>query len=279
MPEDLINARTEYLLQSFISRPSSSLIIAGEYGSGLDKLCDDLTKKVLAHENTHNILLIGVEDEKSIGVDKIRELKRSLLTAVGSSDKIARVAIIKEADKLTHEAQNSLLKLIEEPSKNTLIILVVSRLGMLIDTVKSRCQIIKVLPLTKEQAKKYAQSVGVGSSEAEKAYLLSGGQAQLFADIISGENTILNESIAMAKSFVAAKPFQRLIQQKDFSDAAALHNLIDGLILIAEAGLHGPNKATRQRWKDMLGVSRQSLRLLDMSTAPKLVFLHLCTHL
>ena len=50
--------------------------------------------------------------------------------------------IIDPADLLTPEAQNALLKLLEEPPPRTLIILVAQRLGALLATVRSRCQAI-----------------------------------------------------------------------------------------------------------------------------------------
>lgn len=278
MNDELINPRTRSLVQSFISKPSSSVLLVGSEDTGAYELCDHITSTILGTAHVNNILIISPESGKSIGVEKIRELKRSLTTVAGKGQEIARVVIIRQAGKMTHEAQNSLLKLLEEPSKSTLIILLSDQLGLLLETVRSRCQIIKVLPLTKEQALAYADRSGIDPAEAQKAYLLSGGNAQLFDNIVHGKSTLASEAIAQAKAFVSAKPFERLTKQKDFSEAASLEQLLSGVILIAEAGLHGANKVTRHRWKEMLVLARYSQQLLRSSTPPKLVYLHLCTH-
>lgn len=279
MNDELINSRTLSLIQSFLRKPAHSLILSGANGSGIDQLCTDITAQILGKTHAHNILDITPESGKSIGVEMIRELKRSLMTSAGKDDRIARVAVVHQAETMTNEAQNSLLKLIEEPSKNTLIVLMTLNTNMLLETVRSRCQIIKVLPITQQQAEAYAANHNFASADVKRAYLLSGGNASLFADLLEGENTEASDAVARAKSFVTAKPFERLIQQKTLSDSDSLKELLRNLTLIAEAGLHGNNDAARTRWKNMLVTTRRCQTLLKSSTPGKLVYLYLCTNL
>ena len=77
----------------------------------------------------------GVEIVKEISINQIRELKRQ---STFTSDGEKRVIIIENFDKSTISAQNSLLKLLEEPSKNTLIILTVVDIEKLLPTISSR---------------------------------------------------------------------------------------------------------------------------------------------
>jgi len=80
--------------------------------------------------------------KKSIGVDQVRSLTQFLqLTSHGHGYKVAAAF---PADKLTNNAANSFLKTLEEPPRNTLIILVCERLTSLPATVVSRCQHIRV---------------------------------------------------------------------------------------------------------------------------------------
>lgn len=81
------------------------------------------------------------EDKKQIGVDQIRELCAALsMTSHGGGYK---VAIIDPADRMNVNAANSLLKTLEEPTADTLLILVRSRMDTLPATIASRCQRIR----------------------------------------------------------------------------------------------------------------------------------------
>ncbi|MDX1500534.1 MAG: hypothetical protein R3176_11580 [Woeseiaceae bacterium] len=84
------------------------------------------------------------EDKTTIGIEQIRDLVAELsLTSYAGNGK---VAIIAPANVMTANAANSLLKTLEEPPGNTLIVLVADRLGRLPATILSRCQRIDIVP-------------------------------------------------------------------------------------------------------------------------------------
>ncbi len=93
-----------------------------------------------AHADLH--WLERPEDKKSIGIDQVRSLVRelSLTSYLGEG----KAAVIEPADIMTTEAANSLLKTLEEPPGDTLLILVADRVGRLPATVFSRCQRIEI---------------------------------------------------------------------------------------------------------------------------------------
>lgn len=83
---------------------------------------------------------------KLLGIEDIKTLQHmALLRPVESSYK---VFIIQDANRLSEEAANCLLKILEEPSPSTRIVLLVSSLDSLPETVISRCQIIRFLNLS-----------------------------------------------------------------------------------------------------------------------------------
>ena len=67
-----------------------------------------------------------------------------------SSDGGWRVVIIDDADTMNRNAQNAMLKILEEPPKNTLLILLCHRLGAMIPTIRSRCRVLHFDPLNHE---------------------------------------------------------------------------------------------------------------------------------
>lgn len=88
-----------------------------------------------SHPDVHRY---GAEDIRSIGVDVVRELN----TMVTKSAQLGRgkVAMMYHAERMTESAANALLKTLEEPSGNTLIILMVDSSMKLLPTIVSRCQ-------------------------------------------------------------------------------------------------------------------------------------------
>ena len=66
-----------------------------------------------------------------------------------------KIYIINSADKMTKEAQNSLLKTLEEPPEYAVLILIVSNESMLLNTIKSRCIKIKFSQISNEALEEY----------------------------------------------------------------------------------------------------------------------------
>lgn len=97
-----------------------------------------------------------ISQKPHLGIELVRSLKRNLSRKPYQATQ--RLVFIPEAEKLTLEAQNALLKTLEEPPKNTFIILTLSRKEALLPTILSRAQIIsqkKTLKLGGERQKEY----------------------------------------------------------------------------------------------------------------------------
>src|SRR4030043_1408378 len=96
-------------------------------------------------ENNPDFFLI--KEETSIKIDQIRELKGKISLKPFSAKTV--VVVISEADKMTLPAQNSLLKILEEPPQSSRIILTAPGPKTLLPTIVSRCQIIHLSDETK----------------------------------------------------------------------------------------------------------------------------------
>lgn len=97
--------------------------------------------------NHPNLRIINPEGE-SIKISQIRQLKTETGYKIYEGGK--RVWIIDDAEKLTSEAANSLLKILEEPPADLIIILITSIPQILPSTIVSRCRILHFSPLKKE---------------------------------------------------------------------------------------------------------------------------------
>ncbi len=95
----------------------------------------------IASANHPDVHMIGSIDEESIKIDSVRQmLGRAGLRAYEAAMK---VFIIKDAQRLTTEAANALLKTLEEPPPHTLIILTTGLPDACLDTIKSRCHTVR----------------------------------------------------------------------------------------------------------------------------------------
>ena len=81
-----------------------------------------------------------IDDGNSIGIETVRELKATLANTSQSSYKIC---IIERIERMTREASNSFLKILEEPSLDTIFLLTTDSLQALMPTITSRCRLLR----------------------------------------------------------------------------------------------------------------------------------------
>lgn len=150
--EALINNFKQRCLKNTLSHAH---LIAGEDGVGKGKLANILAKFILNGDlDREYVDIINYSSEKSsFGVDDVRDIIEEVYKKPFEKDK--KVIIIHEGNKLTIQAQNALLKTIEEPPKGVYIIILCESLELILDTIKSRCEIYKLKPLTKSELYEY----------------------------------------------------------------------------------------------------------------------------
>lgn len=150
--EALINNFKQRCLKNTLSHAH---LIAGEDGVGKGKLANILAKFILnGYLDSEYVDIINYSSEKSsFGVDDVRDIIEEVYKKPFEKDK--KVIIIHEGNKLTIQAQNALLKTIEEPPKGVYIIILCESLELILDTIKSRCEIYKLKPLTKSELYEY----------------------------------------------------------------------------------------------------------------------------
>lgn len=146
-----------------------ALLITGDTGTGKIAFAKELVKSLLCEHPSETYYACGVcksckvylagahpdyrhvvlaDDKTQIVVDQIRSLNDFLHQS--RSYQGSRVAFISPAESLNINAANSLLKSLEEPADNSVILLVTSQLSVLLPTIKSRCQMLH-LPLPSKQ--------------------------------------------------------------------------------------------------------------------------------
>lgn len=124
-------------------------------------------------------------------IDQIRVLKKIATMKLYKGKK--RVFIISEADRMTVEASNSLLKLLEEPPEQLILILTTSRFDKLLPTIISRCQVVKFAPLNESSIKEKLIDNNIEPQQANVISRLSMGNFYKAQQLLEEDYQVLRE--------------------------------------------------------------------------------------
>lgn len=212
---------------------SHAYILSGESGMGhkslaeafaLSLLCESgkvnpcLTchscKQVLSG-NHPDLIYVTHEKPASIGVDDVRkQINDTIVIRPYSSD--YKIYIVDEAEKMTVQAQNALLKTIEEPPSYAIIILLTTNQDIFLPTILSRCIQMKLKPLKDSVIRDYLiTDLGVPEAKADiyaafargnmgRAVRIAGSEEfkQMYEEIIHMLRNIREMDISMLLNFI-----------------------------------------------------------------------------
>ncbi len=253
----LLHEATRQRLESFVGRPSHALLISGPAGAGKKHLAKQLAAALLEVapaklENHPYLHVISKPTDKSeIPIDSARQLINKLsLRVPGATRPISRVAIIEDADQLSGEAQNALLKLLEEPPAATLLILTSSWPQDILPTVISRLQKIAIQPATQAQSQAFFQG-DYKSQEIDSAWRLSRGASALLSALLAeGSDHQMKQAVEEAKKIISLKGYERLgyIQAaaKDKNHFVALLDALSRVLsVLQQTNVNSPTASSR----------------------------------
>lgn len=274
----IFHPKTAMEIDRYLSAKSPALIIQGRRGSGKATLAYFLAHRLLNMQDTatqrqpsEHILTISAS-KNQIGIDEIRKLIKYLrLKSVNIKTGIKRVVIINQAESMSLEAQNSILKVLEEPPLDSCIILTTDSSDKLLPTIISRCQLLNIRPISKAQAKDRFKLTE--KQDFDSLYNLSGGLIGLLSDLIYDRENHIQADINSAKTLLNQTVYERLTSvdniQKDDVEA-----LLNGMLKIAHSGSKlsvSKNRVVHKRWFTMLANCQTAIELLKAGAHQKLI--------
>lgn len=155
-----------------VGKRTTSIEFAKAINCGVDKedACDrcESCRKI---DSMNHPDVFSVSPEGPSGSIKIEEIRKIIYeSSLKPYEAMKRVFIINDAERMTPEAQNAFLKLLEEPPKNHILILTSSNISGILPTVTSRCKTVKFYSLSQDRIKDFLQGEGI---EEDKAVLFS----------------------------------------------------------------------------------------------------------
>jgi DNA polymerase-3 subunit delta' len=157
---------------------------------------DPLCRRIVAQSQA-SLFTLGGEEACEVGVDSIRKLNTFLNQT--PEEERWRVILIDGVDRLNRHAANALLKRLEDPPAKTVFFLTTAFPGRLLPTIRSRCHMLPLSPLSEEELGKVLYSQGLSSlpvlslsegSPGRLMRLMEGGGVTLYAalqKILKGE--------------------------------------------------------------------------------------------
>ncbi|MDA3732794.1 DNA polymerase III subunit delta' [Niameybacter massiliensis] len=169
--------------KSIAQAVAKSLLCQGE-----DKPCGKCRACLLLEAGNHPDLIYVEKDNKTTKIDTVRE-KLVKNMDVKPYQGPYKIIVVTEADTLTIEGQNAMLKTIEEPPSYGIVILITQNLAKLLPTIKSRCIHLRFSPLPYQDILEYLAP-----------YQLSERQTEIYAQFAEG-------SIGIAKKLIEDERF------------------------------------------------------------------------
>ena len=193
-----------------------------------------------------DVRIVGLDTEASrvlISIDQVREVQReaSLKPFEGRS----RVFIFDGAENLSEEAANSLLKTLEEPPDQVVLILLTSDLGALLPTLVSRCQVLELRAVAAPLVSRWLQTRhAVDPLRADEIARLAGGGPGWAINAVSNPEVLqkLDEQVTSIAALVAGSLEER------FSYAANLASSVGR----GREARHGDLSLWLGWWRDVL---------------------------
>ncbi len=164
----------------------------------------------------------GIKKESEIGIKEARKIQHQISLFPYQAD--YKIVLIDDADRMTNEAANCLLKTLEEPSGKAVLILITANSNMLLPTIISRCQVVNFSNVSVDEIKKKLKTI------PDSVVRLANGRPGLAIeylnnkDILKERDEIINKLEKLLKADLSER-FQYVEEiSKDISNSRQILN-------------------------------------------------------
>jgi DNA polymerase-3 subunit delta' len=286
LPETLRDA-TEHqpaaraALAAALASPVHAYLLAGPSGSGKRRAARafaaellaqgapdpaDARRRALADPTPHPDLVWLAPRGTQHLVDEIRQ---RVITAAAYRpfEGERRVFVIEAADAMADESQNALLKTLEEPADFVHLVLISAEPELLLDTVRSRCQEVRLRPLGEDAVVEKLESRGLGEDDDERraAARLSGGDPGR-AEFLVGEQGRELRAVAMDCANAARSgelrgaPWRRMLSAAEEAGAKAGEETVARFAALAAEAGEDEGRAGRRAAREAEEAGRRAAR-------------------
>lgn len=222
MTNILLNPQTLTQLTRVQNALPHALIITGKEGAGLDEAVEFIVR-----DTVHTPIRIIPNEKNTISVEMIRKI----YSQSNTKNTTKQIFIVEQAEKMSPSAQNALLKRLEEPLDTVYFILLTYSTQLLLPTVKSRAQMVSVLPLLDEQYKEFLDTLSIEKVKKKQIEHIAKGLPRETNKLSQDDEYFTKRSNEMstAKTFLQSDSYNKLVTIHKISKdkATTLQLLLD----------------------------------------------------
>lgn len=281
----LLNPSLRKMFERFKTNGAQALLLSGPPGAGKGFLSRKLAEDIIGVREerifTSQAGLLIHPENGAIGIDAIRELRHFLrLKTTGQH----RIVLIEDAETMTIEAQNALLKILEEPPAGTVFLMTVNGEEALRPTIYSRVQHVVMRFPAKSEIIEHFKALGFDEKKVASAYHLSDGQIGLMQSLLNDDDNVLTRQLELAKQIITSKIYDKLLLVDSLSkEKENLSPLLYALKQVCRAALVKAleNQETRiiQQWHQRIERVHDTEAMLKHNPNAKLIFTSLMLNL
>lgn len=280
--QPLFHAATNQSIQDFLKNPGHALLVTGPSGAGkgftasyiVSKLLGSTPEKIPDHPYVRWIHDL----DKAVSIEDIRTAQSLMQLRVPGKESIRRALIVEQGETMSQEAQNAFLKLLEEPPADTVIVITVTGPEAVLPTIRSRTQVLKILPPTEQQLQEYFLASHTPGA-ITKAYYLSEGYIGLMQALLEKDTDHpLVELIGTAKTLLGSTLYERLSKVDELSKQKNTQLLLQAMERVCHAALSqaiASENPAAKRWTARLQAIVDARTAASTSVQTKLLLTNL----
>lgn len=260
MIKPVINPVSEKTLIAIAKNMPQSLLLTGETGIGLS-----IASKYIAELRDIKPTIILPEKDEKIdlykGVISV-EIMRRLYDETRSKTVGDRIIIIDYAERMTVQAQNAFLKLLEEPGLGVYFILASHSTTKLLPTILSRTEKLEIRPITDSQSSKLLDLLEVTdkTKRSQLLFMASGLPAEL-TRLVNNEGYFNKRSVTVrdARELIIGTQYQKLLIAQCYKDdrQSVLALLLDMANILKRSIIANPQIDALNKIDDILNTYQQ----------------------
>jgi replication-associated recombination protein RarA len=276
--ELLLNPAANKQLERLTAKPPHALIIVAPEGAGKQAVAHQLGAELLGLkeerlDNSGKWLRIAPEGDDPFGIDVVRTAIHFMTMKAAATDaKVQRIAFLPDAQTMTKDAQNALLKLLEEPPEGSMLLLTATSERAMLPTIVSRCQVFQLSPPDSAELTARFKDAGFKDEDIKLAMSISGGLPGLATVLLDPDQQHpLHEAAGTARTLLRQTPFERLTQVDGL--AKQRQTCIDVCYILqqmAHVALLNSSGAAANRWQRILTASYDCQQALAARANAKL---------
>lgn len=229
--------------------------------------CDSCASCLKIEQNQHpDVHFIEAEGADSVKIEDIRNLQREASLRPYEGKK--KVFIVDNAHNFTPEAANAILKTLEEPSKNCIIILISSKINLLFKTIISRCQVLKFYAMPRQELENILKA-DYALEPAKAHFLAYFSEGRIGYALKLKDSDIYLEKNKIIEELFIKKPEDVLHLASGREEMRFLLNILAVVlrdVYLVKSGMPETDIVNLDRKNDLLRIAK-NYSLLDLNTA------------